>query len=46
MLDDDALAELLAQPLPHDEIADELIARANAAGGVDNATAVVIRIRS
>jgi protein phosphatase len=46
MLDDDALAELLAQPLPLDEIADELIARANAAGGVDNATAVVIRIRS
>ena len=44
MLDDDAIADVLGQPLPVAHLADELITLANAAGGIDNSTAVLIRI--
>jgi serine/threonine protein phosphatase PrpC len=44
-LDDDAIADALAQPTAADA-ATEIVELAYAAGGSDNITAVVIRVRS
>lgn len=44
MVDDDRLARLLASPEPPDRVVRALIDAANAAGGVDNVTAIVVRV--
>jgi PPM family protein phosphatase len=43
-LDDAELRGLLDRPLPVPRLADELVAAANRAGGLDNITAVVLRV--
>ncbi|HEY8074014.1 MAG TPA: protein phosphatase 2C domain-containing protein [Labilithrix sp.] len=44
MLDEDAIAELLATPLPPPEKAQALVEAANSRGGLDNVSAIVIRV--
>jgi serine/threonine protein phosphatase PrpC len=44
MLEDDVIADILASDVPVAERASALIDAANARGGVDNITAVVVRI--
>lgn len=46
MLEGQKILEILNQPLPPTELAQRLITSANRSGGLDNITAVVIRISS
>ena len=46
MLEDEELSLLMVQGRPPGELVDRLIAEANRRGGLDNITAIVIRIDS